>query len=219
MTITTKRYAGILLALLPAMVLAEDRTYPLPVFRAAEFNGAEHVVINMGPHQSVTVHEPDGRFKEIQVVVRGRRLLVDRGPQMRPFWQKAPDYTVIVVVPTLDAMTLSGAVDGRVRLSTRDLLVNLAGASRLELHGSCNRLTVNASGAARLVANNFNCDTVSITTSGAANASVYAHGHLLAQASGASHIDVRGKPVDVHQSNSGASSISFLARANARERR
>lgn len=203
----------VLVFVLPMTGQAAERVYPMAAFSALTLQGGMQLEVTSGTRQSVSVVEPDGKFDGVKVSALGGRLIVRTEPNVWRLWQRAPRYTVKVMLVSLDDVQLSGAVQGRLtRLLAKNIKINASGASQLHMDGVCAEMHLVSSGALQLDAAGFKCNGVDITVSGSATAAVFARQHVQATASGVAHIDIYGKPADVQQHASGVASIRFVGR-------
>lgn len=114
-----------------------------------------------------------------------------------------------LVLPEL-SLRLSGAGQADMDVNVAGLFaVELNGASKAELDGTCRTIKLDASGASKLDADNLMAQRADIRVSGASHADVYATESIDAEASGASHVNCKGNPKIVKKSDSGGSSIDI----------
>jgi Putative auto-transporter adhesin, head GIN domain/Outer membrane protein beta-barrel domain len=101
----------------------------------------------------------------------------------------------------------SGASEGKIAIKATRIETQLSGASDVRLTGTTTELVSTNSGASELKAANLRASSVSITTSGASEARIWAVDSLSASASGASSIVYYGTPVNTVVNKSGSSEI------------
>lgn len=101
---------------------------------------------------------------------------------------------------------ISGASTCRL-YSTKSIRLDVSGASKATVHGSCVKADFDVSGASSLNASNLKAKDVTIDASGSSQAHVYASEALRAESSGASSVKYSGSPSKVSKDKSGASSI------------
>ncbi|MBQ7531573.1 MAG: DUF2807 domain-containing protein [Paludibacteraceae bacterium] len=101
-----------------------------------------------------------------------------------------------------------GNHSGKVRVSLPSLdAVTLTGASKAEIHGIADELRADLSGASKLDAEDFFVQNLHIDVNGASKAEVNVSGELWAQAAGASKIKYHGNPEVKECISKGASKI------------
>jgi hypothetical protein len=83
----------------------------------------------------------------------------------------------------------------------------MSGASKVELNGEANNLTIDSSGASKINAENLKVANAAIDVSGASHVTVNATEEIKAEASGASKVSYLGEPKNVIKNTSGASSV------------
>ncbi|HHT22367.1 MAG TPA: DUF2807 domain-containing protein [Bacteroidales bacterium] len=91
----------------------------------------------------------------------------------------------------------------------KELNVSLTGASKMDVVGSTNKLTVGVHGACSLDGKNLKAKTVKVELSGAGRAEVHATEEIDADLKGASKLVCNGSPKSVKQSVSRASAITI----------
>ena len=107
----------------------ERRT--VPPFTAVDLAGTNAVVVGVGSPRSVAVTADDNLLDHVTTTVRSGRLVIDDAGS---FTTRAR-MRVVVSVPSLDAVELSGTGSVTVRgATTSPLAVNLSGTGRLDLH-------------------------------------------------------------------------------------
>ena len=82
-----------------------------------------------------------------------------------------------------------------------------SGASRIELQGAAQNLTVTASGASNVSLDRFTSHDTDVEASGASHVTISPGGKLQARASGASSVRYLGTPASVNSEATGASSV------------
>lgn len=102
----------------------------------------------------------------------------------------------------------SGASEGKIALRAKSVETHLSGAADVRLVGRTDKLSAINSGASELKAYSLQANEVTVTTSGASNARVWAVNKLTAAASGASEITYYGSPTESVMDKSGSSEIS-----------
>jgi Putative auto-transporter adhesin, head GIN domain/Outer membrane protein beta-barrel domain len=101
----------------------------------------------------------------------------------------------------------SGASEGKIAVKATRIETQLSGATEVRLTGSTNELISTNSGASEFKASRLRASSVSVTSSGASEVSVWAVDSLTANASGASSILYYGKPVNTEVNKTGSSEI------------
>ena len=85
--------------------------------------------------------------------------------------------------------------------------LEVKGASKIELTGSCDTFEVEGYGASEIIAENLIAKNVDVDVSGANHTKVYASESIVAKATGASEIECKGNPKSVKQSEHIGSTI------------
>lgn len=104
----------------------------------------------------------------------------------------------------------SGSSDIHAKVETHKVKCLQSGASDVSLDGTTDQLESNVSSAASLKGYNLISKNTDIITTGAASAKIYVTDKLVANASGASDIKIKGDPKEVNAESSTASSITKI---------
>lgn len=102
---------------------------------------------------------------------------------------------------------LSGASTVKGQIQSGTARFGASGASRIELQGGAQNLTVKASGASNVNLDRFTSTDTEVEASGASHVTVNPSGKLQALASGASSVRYLGTPASVNSEAMGASSV------------
>ena len=147
-------------------------------FHAIELSGAMKAEIHVGQPQEVKVRFD--RLGEVETTVEdGVLRVVGKGNH---------GGRAVISVPTLDALSLSGA-------------------SKIDIDGDVDSLRLDAVGASKIDAEELTVKDLHLNVSGASKAEVYVTGTLWAQAAGASKITYHGNPEVLQSLAVGASRI------------
>lgn len=205
----------------------ELRAFEEEDFTGVDISHAFEFEIEAGSSYQVLIEADDNLFEYIEVDKFGGNLRI----RLRGVNLSFGGFTLraTIKMPELHALETSGAVHGTITgFATRDdfeleasgassvsgdieaidVVLNLSGASVVELEGACERLDIDGSGASRIDLNDFPCQDATVTLEGASNADINInrsidHGNL----SGASHLTYEGDPTIGQIDTSGASSI------------
>ena len=196
-------------------------------FQGVEVNGAIQVFVRQDSAYSVRV-ETDANLQEyVETYSSGDMLVIQPrdGINLRP----SAAVKVYVTAPVLLHFDVSGAsqVTGEGRLTaSREMTIELSGASQAELDlksptvavkvsgasdarltGETKDLLIDGTGASKVKGYGLLCEKAEVDLSGASNAEVFASVELQADASGASDIRYKGNANLTRKSESGAGSI------------
>lgn len=114
-------------------------------------------------------------------------------------------------------ITASGSSDVRVKVEAQKVKCIQSGASDVSLDGTTDRFESNVSSAASLKSYNLVSKNTDIITTGAASAKIYVTEKLIANASGASDIKIKGDPKEVNAESSTASSITKIKEVSSEQ--
>jgi len=175
-------------------------------FHGVELAGSNNVVIRAGETQSVVVRADENLLARVTTEVRSGTLVVANTPGS--LTTKSP-MSVEVTVPTLDALTLTGAGNIVVAgIETESLTVTLPGSGTLAASGSATRLAVTVSGSGMVQFTRLVANDVRAVVSGSGSIFVTATRSLDASVSGDGAILYTGHPPNVTKSVSGSGAIT-----------
>lgn len=195
-------------------------------FSRVEFSHAFQADVTQGESYSIVITVDDNLERYLQVSQTGDTLKIGFQPgllSLRNATMRArltmPELTGIVgsgaTQIRIDGfesskdlrVEVSGASTLRGNIDAGNLRAEVSGASRLELTGQGQDGRINVSGASQANLANFRMQNVDAQASGASRAEVYASGRLDAEASGASTVLYSGDPTLGRTNTSGASTI------------
>jgi hypothetical protein len=177
----------------------------LPAFAAVDVSGAFEVEIVVQPQQSVEIEGDDNLLPLIKTEVKNGVLVINHEQS----FSTRHKLRVRISAPDLDAISTSGASDiVATRVKSEDFKIDASGAGNLHISGETKTLKIDISGAGQVDAKDLRAGKVSVHSSGAAQADVYASEELSADVSGAGNVNYYGNPKAINEDVSGAGSIS-----------
>jgi putative autotransporter adhesin-like protein len=178
----------------------------VPAFRSLDISGAYDVEIVVQKEQSLELEGDDNLLPLIKTEVSNSGVLTINNEKSFSTKNKL---RVRISVPNLIGISTSGASDiVASNIKSDGFDINMSGASNLQLSGETYKLAVEISGAGDLDAKDLHANVVSVHSSGAAKADVYASEELRAEVSGAGNVNYYGDPKVVKEDTSGAGTIS-----------
>lgn len=178
-------------------------------FERLEIGGAYAIEIRQGATFSVSADGDRDEVEELDIKVRNGVLRVDRPNSYRFFNNRGSRIGLVITMPTLRGLDLSGANKSRITgfRNLDDLDVDLSGASNTEMEVEVSRLKMEISGASK-VALKGRSRTAEISLSGASrlDATQMAMEEADVEASGASRAEL-GKVNNLRKDTSGASRV------------
>lgn len=194
-------------------------------FNSMSIAGSVNVFYTNSDTMSVMVKAEEGEINNVETKVTNSTLFIsNNGKFTKPV-------NVYVKNSNLKTILSSGAAQLKTSnvIKGDTLLINASGASKLDLNvnaylinsvqsganslklsGTSNDLRASISGATNLKAYDLICKNVSLVTSGSSSAKVYATDKLLANASGASSIKIKGDAKDISAEATPAASITKI---------
>lgn len=175
-------------------------------FNKVKVSGAIRVNIVCGQTESVTVTGDDNLLEYVEIKVLNEVLSIQTTRQVRP---KA-GLEVRVSAKALELLKISGAVKADVSFIDNDrFALKAIGASEVSLSGNCAEAVMKLAGAGKLNAEDFACNVINLTLSGAAKSTVYASEEISVTISGAGKVICYGNPETVNRNVSGAGKIEL----------
>lgn len=195
-------------------------------FRNVEVSGAIDVYVKQDSTTSVKVETDDNLQQYIRVRSNGSTLEIytESGINLRP----TNKVRVFVSNPTFDgfevsgassvtgesvissseriSLHISGASDGKLEINAPRVIVDVSGASGVNLRGRTKDLEASATGASEIRSYDLLAENTDVDASGASHIEVYASVKLDGEASGASTVKFRGNASN-HVRTSGASNV------------
>lgn len=195
--------------------------YGLEDFNELVINGFVDVNIYRGHEYAVEVSGPSREKEMYDLYVRGDRLVVEYKRQEKFTWRNSINQyrkvTINIMLPELNKLEvngagdvtvkefteddleieLNGAVDMKAEINVRNLMVDLNGASKLDLRGEGTSLEANLIGASVLRGYNYEVENAIIETVAASKAYVNVTNHLDIRSSFVSKVEYIGDPKTV----------------------
>jgi hypothetical protein len=173
-------------------------------FTSFDLAGANNVSITIGADQSVRVQADDNLIDLITTVVRGDELVIS---QRGAFVPHGP-MNVAVIVPSLQAVTLSGSGILTVEAVQADTLaVALPGSGTTRASGTANRLQATLDGSGDMRLSDLTTAQATAVVSGSALIQLVATEALDASISGTGTILYGGNPIQVTKNITGTGTI------------
>jgi hypothetical protein len=210
--------------------IAKEETRPVEAFHAIEAGNAIQVTVAVtkDAKPGLKISGDDNLVPLVESVIRDGALIL-RIKENSNISTKLP-LLAEVTTSDLDRALASGAsnvtvkggskvdrftaeASGAARLSidgleTPKAIASASGASQVVLSGTAESLDVDASGASQIKAGELKVDDAKVTISGASGAVIRVSKSVAGDVSGASQLDLHGRPAKNSVSTSGASSVN-----------
>lgn len=173
--------------------------------RDVQIAGVDEITIKVGGPASLKITEAKDRFDWINVDSTARRLSITAEDKS---WFSGRDYAVVLTLPSLDSLQLSGAIDGTVTGIESDAFkLDLAGSVDVVVTGTCGTLSIDAAGSIDLDAKNLICADVSVDAAGSTDIFVHAANSLDVDAAGSNDVIYYGDPGTITSDVAGAGDV------------
>lgn len=183
----------------------KDETRNLSDFKEIEIGGAFDVEVICGEKPSIQLTGDDNILPLIKTEVDGSTLHIYTNKNINP----RRKLHLRIATESLERLDESGACDINVSgINTESFVVNVSGASKLNLSGKTGHFRMDLSGAGKVSAKDLVCEVADVEISGAAKAEVFASENLRAEISGVGNLDYYGNPKNISKSISGVGSIT-----------
>lgn len=211
----------------------QTKKYKVGNFQSLELGSAFEIHITKGSNCTISATGSEKDLDELEVELEGSKLKVSLDESYWSNWKnwKGSSNKIIINIsmPRLrDAefngatkVTLEGFTDeeemtlhcsGASKLSSSKLVadklvIDLSGATKVEMAGQVLKLSVGLSGASHVILNNMVARDIDVDASGASHVELNVQKSLRVDASGASKISYRGNPLNISKDLSGASTV------------
>ncbi len=201
----------------------ETKSFNTSLFNRIKASGASDVKFTTADSFQVFVKTTAKQFDNVDVSSDGDLLIIKTKGSYRDkieFFVKAPNLKTLEISGASSFKTLnnlktdsiecitSGASNVRLDLENKYISTSCSGASDIKLIGTTNYLSANVSGASSLKSYSLAAKEGNVIASGASSAKIFITDKLMANATGASSIRVKGNPSDIKANASGSSSVS-----------
>ena len=186
------------------VAVTEERT--VADFTRIEVGGSPDIVVEVGGEKRVEVTADDNLVGFIRTRVENGTLEVGMDSGSYSF-RKGPD--LLVVVPSLEQIGLSGSSDAKVTgVSGDHFKATVSGSADLTVAGTTDRLEASVSGSGTLNLFELEAQHVNVRVSGSGDANVAVHQSLEAKVTGSGDVRYRGDPPRTSTSVSGSGTVS-----------
>lgn len=196
-------------------------------FTKLEISGGFNVTLKQDSSQSLTINADDNLLEYIQTDVSGSTLEIKNKRNICG----SNEITLVVGVRNLEALKASGGIEVKSdgRINTKDLEMQLAGATKIELDLSATNVRAKGSGATELDlrgqaasadvrltgsgkinALDFVVGRYNLETTGASECNINVLNELNVHSTGASEVKYRGTPSTVNTDKTGAASVKKI---------
>ena len=193
------------------------KQFVIPEFTKIEIGGAYHIQIRKGDEYSVAIDGSEANVEALKVAVEEGILKISRREQFSEMPEPGKRIGVVITLPVLEAIDLSGSsrlrIDdfsdlkevsiklsgstmGELTLRTEKLNLDLTGVARMLLRGETNELKSNVSGDCLLKMENLSVKNAQVTASGLSEVYFGNVEKLDAHESGESAVYVQGRRVE-----------------------
>lgn len=174
-------------------------------FRGIDVGGVFQVEVTAGKDYGVVVEGDDNLLQYVKTEVSGGVLKISSTERLK----SSTPLRIRVSAPEIESIDGSGACKISVAgLKSSELRVDTSGASKINLAGETESLTIDVSGASNINAENLKAENATVDASGASKVEVFVTSKLVSEASGASKISYTGNPTSVTKDTSGAAKVS-----------
>ncbi|HEY3402757.1 MAG TPA: PspC domain-containing protein [Ohtaekwangia sp.] len=202
----------------PETAETTSEAFSLSDFDEVEVSGIYYIRLTKGTDYSVELIGSEHEKEKYKITREGSTLIIDYSDHGNFSWGKdfleSHEIQINITMPELERLEakgagkinfedftspdieieLLGAMKARGDIQSKNVTVNLSGASELELNGTAATLEATVQGASSLLADDFEVRDATVEVNGASSAKVNVTGTLEMQEGIASDIDYRGNP-------------------------
>jgi len=205
----------------------EKETRTIGDFTRISVGSGIDLYITQGDAIDLVVEASKDRLHKIITEVKDKQLKIYTKHKYDWGWDKAPKvyltfkqlerltagggadvYSKTILKSEKLEISTSGGADAYLHVETDKLKLSTSGGSDIKIKGVTQTLYAEASGGSDINAQELKAQSVKVSTSGGADATVWAEKELTASASGGSDIDYYGNPEVKNLNESGAGDIS-----------
>lgn len=222
-------YASIFSLIATAVNAQESKNYELNKFNNLTISGAAEVVFTQSDSLSLKVVTSEKQFENVFIRQEDNTLY------LRTKGNYKDDIVFYLAAPSLKAVEISGASNfkSKNKITTDSLFFNtsgasnikadianqyiklvLSGASDIKFTGTTDFLQANISGASSLKSYSLTAKKADVFVSGASSAKLFVTEKVVANATGASSIRLKGNAPDIKADASSSSSVSKVIDEN-----
>ena len=185
----------------------------LQAFQRVETKGSIKLEVMTGiKKQSVTIESKNADVGLITTIVKDGLLVID-AKDLERIVKGSVDAKVTIEMRTLESLTSSGAVTGKVDALKGDSFVfDSSGASDMQFKGKVKSFSVKTAGAGSVAAAELVAEIVTAEVAGAGDIEVHATKELIATVAGAGVITYHGSPSKVVPKIAGFGKIEPFAK-------
>jgi hypothetical protein len=222
-------YAGILSTIFASVNAQQSKNYDVNKFSNLTISGAAEVIFTQADSTSLKVVTTEKQFENISIRQEDNTLY------LRTKGNYKEDIVFYLSAPSIRSLEISGASNfkSKNKLTTDSLFFNasgasnikadianqfislvLSGASDIKFTGTTDFIRANISGASSLKSYSLTAKKADVVASGASSAKLFVTEKVVANATGASSIRLKGNAPDIKADASSSSSISKVIDEN-----
>ena len=219
----TKFLSAVFFASILSIKAQQTQIRPTSPFNKIETSGSVNVIYTNSDSMEVKVSAADKEIENVETKIENSTLKIsNKGHFTKPVYVyvKNNKLTDVQSSGASDFKTsnsikcdsinfnVSGSAEVLAKIESRSIKSIQSGASNLKLVGSSSNLFVELSGASTLKAYELFANKVNVTSTGASTAKIFVNDKLVANASGASNIKIKGDVKDISAEASPGASIT-----------
>jgi hypothetical protein len=161
-------------------------------FSEIDIGDGFEVTITQSSTYSISIKADDNIIDRVEVSKSGERLDI----KLRSGIYNSITLEAEITLPDLHELTLSEGTQGIATGFTEahNFILDLSGGSRIDLEGSSDNISIDASGGSQLILSDFSVHDANVILSGGSRATINLDGILDADLSGGSQLHYLGEP-------------------------
>jgi hypothetical protein len=178
-------------------------------FTQIELDGSPNVTISIGEMRSVIVGTDNNLLPLVETEVQDDKLVI--GLQENTSYRSDLGIQVTIIVPTLEAVTVSGSGNVLIMdMSGDHLELDVNGSGTITAHGAVESLLATVSGSGKVLSSDLQAAAADATLDGSGDIMVYATDNLKVNLDGSGNVRYRGNPAQLDQSVNGSGSLAAM---------
>lgn len=185
------------------------KSYKLSDFDAIHVSGENRITIKLADKTQADLGADANLIGHINVYVKNKILYIKPDDS----YSIDPSRPVNVVINTKALQEINVAGANKIyaaNINTKELALNIAGATKCYLSGKVDNLYLNIAGASKILAGGLIAKNVKIKTAGMAHITVHVNNSLDATIMGGGKIQYYGHPAQITQHIAGSGEIKYI---------
>lgn len=192
-----------------------NQTFDYSDFNEIDISGVYDIDIEQSDVFEMTISGDENYIDQLDIEQIEDQLIIHHDWDLMDIFENRNAVNVVIKMPILESLEINGSSKSRIEgfnqnrldvsitgeneitmidIILKEIDIDLAGASRLTIKGSAEKMSADISGASKLFAKNFECSVTDLDLAGFCKAEVFTTSTLNIDAAGACAIYYKGEP-------------------------